>query len=247
VNQLPPLPLNAWLRWDVVSRLLPESGIRDVLEVGCGQGAVAARLTQRYHYVGLESDDTSCVRARQRFAAARGTGEIRNGDLSLLAADETFDLVCAFEVLEHLEDDNGALAEWVERIRPGGWLLISTPAFNHRMGPFDEIVGHYRRYDPPVMERLLADAGLVDIDVVVYGAPLGYALEAARNLVDRRRLRKASGASMEQRTSGSGRVMQPEEQALGMAFQAASAPFRRIQRAFPTKGTGLVARGRLPG
>src|SRR5215468_8157830 len=120
---LPPLSPNASLRFDVIRRLLPP-GIHDVLEIGCGMGSVGARLSQHYNYVGLEPDPVSCATAQRRVAAARGHGEVRNGDLSALRDDEQFDLVCAFEVLEHIEDDAGALKEWLGALRPGGWVLF---------------------------------------------------------------------------------------------------------------------------
>ncbi len=41
---------------------------------------------------------------------------------------ESFDLLTAFEVLEHIEDDAGALASWLELVKPGGQILISVPA-----------------------------------------------------------------------------------------------------------------------
>jgi SAM-dependent methyltransferase len=241
---LPPLSLNAWLRWDVVQRLLPPAGI-DVLEIGCGQGGFGVRLAQRYRYVGLEPDVPSFEVAHRRLEG-HGTGEVRNGDLSALGSGERFDLVCAFEVLEHIEDDRAALKDWADWLRPGGWILLSTPAQQGRFGPFDEIVGHYRRYDSADMHSLLSETGLVDTTVVHFGAPLGYALETARNVVGRRRQQRVTGSSMADRTGGSGRLLQPSSAASALVTRAGTAPFRAIQRAFPHRGTGLVARGRKP-
>src|SRR5580658_844251 len=124
-----PLAPNAWLRYDVVARMLPV-GITDVLEIGCGRGAFAARLAQRYSYLGVEPDQESCSVARQRVGAI-GPGEVRNVSSAALTGRQ-FDLVCAFEVLEHIEDDAQALAEWAGLLRPGGWLLLSVPAHQRR-------------------------------------------------------------------------------------------------------------------
>jgi len=239
-----PLTPNAWLRFDVVDRLLP-AGVTDVLEIGCGQGALGVRLARRYEYLGVEPDASSCEVAQRRMAAA-GRGEVRNIAVADLG-DERFDLACAFEVLEHIEDDAAALRDWATRLRPGGWLLLSVPAHQSRFGPADELVGHFRRYDPAAMSALLTECGFGDITIRLYGMPLGYLLEAGRNAVGRRRLAAAAGKSAAERTAGSGRLLQPSGSFRGTATRWATAPFRVAQRAFPTTGPGLVVRARLAG
>lgn len=262
---LPPLAANAWLRWDVTRRLVPD-GARSVLEIGCGGGGFGARLSVGHDYLGVEPDEQSAATARTRVTAAGAGGEVRTGTVEdVVDADQRFDLVCAFEVLEHLEDDRAALDEWVARVRPGGWLLLSTPAFQSRYAAWDEVVGHYRRYEPDQLAALLEAQGLVDVEVVVYGAPLGYPLEAARNALGRRRLRRTrerapapatpattapaphpDADTMQQLTSVSGRLFQPSGAVGGLLAQAGTAPFRLLQRRLPRTGTGLVARGRRP-
>jgi SAM-dependent methyltransferase len=247
-TQLPQLSANAWLRWAVVSRLLPPADpAYRVLEVGCGQGGFGARFSQRYDYTGIELDPVSCEAAKQRVAEAGGGGEVRLGDFSVLEPGETFDLVCAFEVIEHIEDDHDAIRAWAEPLRPGGTMLLSTPAWQHRFGAADEMVGHFRRYDPPVMRDLLDGAGLVDITIQHFGAPLGYVLEAGRNFVGKRRARAAADSdSMADRTGASGRLLQPASPLASMATRYGTAPFRAVQRAFPNTGPGLVALAHKP-
>ncbi len=257
----PPLTPNAWLRYDVVSRLLPPDA-RTVLEIGCGQGGFGARLAVDHDYLGVEPDGTSYATARARLAEV-GRGEVRHGmSFDVVEPGRRFDLVCAFEVLEHLEDEEAAVRNWMGSLRPGGHLLISVPAFQERFAKADIFAGHFRRYSPEQMTDLLGRCGLHDITTVVYGVPLGYVLEHGRNVLLGRRLRAPQAAApggasdhfspsvtnapevMEERTAGSGRVLQPKDW-MAAATQGLTAPFRRIQRRFPTRGTGLVARGRL--
>jgi SAM-dependent methyltransferase len=172
---------------------------------------------------------------------------VRQGDESVVGADELFDLVVAFEVIEHIEDDASALAAWASHLRPGGWLLLSTPAWQKRFGPADEMVGHFRRYDPPVLRSRLAGAGLTDVELVHFGAPLGYVLEAGRNAVGKRRLASPeSSASMAERSEASGRTLQPSTSWTATAARLGTLPFRKLQNAFPGTGPGLVARARKP-
>ena len=108
------------------------------------------------------------------------------------------------------------------------------------------MVGHVRRYDPPVLRALLAGAGLTDIEVVHFGAPLGYLLEAGRNYAGRKRLAAAPATSMAERSDASGRTLQPSTSWTATAARVGTLPFRAVQRAFPRVGPGLVARARMP-
>ncbi|MEG3614336.1 class I SAM-dependent methyltransferase [Isoptericola haloaureus] len=242
ITSPPPLTLFGALRWDVVRRHLPGPGAR-VLEIGCGQGAVAVRLSAAgYDYTGVELDRASAEVADARLAAAGLPGRVVHGAVESADLDGGFDVLCAFEVLEHLEDDAGTLAGWVRLLRPGGLVLVSTPAWQDRFGPMDTAVGHHRRYDPPHMRELLRGAGLADVGGQLYGMPLAYALETVRNRVAQRRL-TGDGTTTAERTARSGRLFQPSSGATGAAITAATWPFRLAQRAFPRTGPALVAWG----
>lgn len=242
---LPPLALRAWLRYDVVSRALDRLRPRTVLEVGCGQGSFGARVSRRAAYLGLEPDPISYAVAAQRIPPQGG--EVRQIMTAALEPGRTFDLVCAFEVLEHIEDDETALRDWVRLIRPGGHLLLSVPADPSRFGPMDEHAGHFRRYSVDRLTALAENVGLVDVRATVYGWPLGYALEAVRNRLDARRPSASPDASMAERTAASGRLMQPSRRLTGLAIAAATLPFRGLQRLRPDTGVGLVLEARHPG
>jgi SAM-dependent methyltransferase len=235
----------ATMRYDRVRTLVPPDA-RSILEIGCGQGALGYRLATAQPgrtYVGLEPDAGSYAVARQRLAGLDGV-DVRQAGVETLDADETFDLVCAFEVLEHMADDTSAMDGWLRHVRPGGHVLISVPAHAERFGLADEVAGHYRRYDPSSLHGLFADAGLDDIRVVLYGMPLGYLLERVRGPL----LARNAGSgddSLEERTKGSGRLLQPSSAAMGGVIAVGTAPFRILQRAFPRHGIAIVARGRV--
>jgi SAM-dependent methyltransferase len=243
LDAVAPLSPSAWLRYDVVIRAIP-SGVRDVLEVGCGRGAFGARIASQYNYLGLEPDSASSAVAAARVAAV-GAGEVRTASTETLT-HERFDLVCAFEVLEHIEHDAAAAKEWASHIRPGGWMLLSVPADQERYGPMDEYVGHFRRYSPEALSEVMTGAGLSDVTVKRYGFPLGYVMESGRNVLGKRRLEKTADTVAE-RTAESGRLYQPGGSLMGTVNRVGTAPFRELQRSFPGKGVGLVALGRLPG
>ncbi len=75
-----------------------------------------------------------------------------------MQAGRQFDVVCSFEVLEHLEDDAAALAGWATFIKPGGHLIMSVPGFAERFGPMDENVGRFRRYSPADLRERICSA-----------------------------------------------------------------------------------------
>ncbi len=242
---LPPLSIRARLRFDVVSRIIDDLAPRSILEVGCGQGAVGARLATQADYVGVEPDAKSCAVAADRVRPRNGT--VLHGTLADVAPGRTFALVCAFEVLEHIEDDVAALREWSERVEPGGYLVISVPADAARFGPMDELVGHFRRYDDDQLVARVREAGLVVLSTTRYGWPLSYALEGVRNRLDARRARRSRGAAPEELSAASGRTFQPSGRLTGRAAEVGTLPFRYLQRLRPHAGTGLVVVARAAG
>jgi SAM-dependent methyltransferase len=242
----PPLSLHAWLRYDAVSRLLRDVDAASVLEIGCGQGGLGMLLARRFSYTGLDLDEQALTVARRRFTAAElDTGGLRRGGLELVAG-RSFDLVCAFEVLEHFENDAGTLAEWRAHVRPGGWLLVSVPAGPDRFAAADRRAGHFRRYDRVSIAAALEAAGFRNVGILNYGFPTGYVLEAARNRVAARELRRNGDRSMAERTQASGRWLQPPD-AAALALRLSAAPLRWLQRPAMRRdtGTGLVALARL--
>ncbi len=232
----PPLTISGWLRYDVVRRVLRERPVKTVLEIGPGIGALGVRLARSYDYVGAELDDASAKIAAAQLGAI-GRGRIVTGGPA--DVDGTFDAVCAFEVLEHIEDDLGELRLWREKVDPTGCIILSVPAWPARWGGHDERVGHFRRYEPDGLRSTLEDAGYDRVDVFTYGFPLLSAMHPVWNELSRR---ATAEATLDERTLSSGRVRQPPPWLAPMT-QAFAAPFAVAQRPFlhSHRGTGLVA------
>ncbi len=131
--------------WALVQSLLPASGRR--LEVAPG-------LRPRLPILGTQFVDISApALAKLRARGAQVTlGQVG----SLPFADAAFDLVCALDIVEHVDDDDGALSELSRVTKPGGALLVSMPLHPSRWTSFDDFVGHKRRYEPPQLLAKLA-------------------------------------------------------------------------------------------
>lgn len=242
--QTPPLSIHAWLRYSVIEELLSRIAPRSVLEVGVGQGSVGVLLARRYEYTGIDMDETALATARSRFQrCGLEPDALLLGGLERVEGRQ-FDLVCAFEVLEHLEDDVAALVEWRSSVAPGGAVALSVPANPRRFGKADEKAGHYRRYTRESLSNALTGAGFGDVQMLNYGFPVGYALEAGRNVAARRYLR--TERSFEERTLASGRWLQPSD-GFGRVMELVAKPLCAAQRPFvgQERGTGLVALARL--
>ena len=91
-------------------------------------------------------------------------GRVVIGPISALPfQDATFDLVCALDIVEHVDDDERALSELARMCMPGATLLLSTPLHPSRWTSFDDFVGHRRRYEPrELLAKLAANALVVE-------------------------------------------------------------------------------------
>jgi SAM-dependent methyltransferase len=87
--------------------------------------------------------------------AALGGRSIMASIGGLPFADGTFDLLCALDIIEHVDDDQRAMAELARVAKIGATLLLSTPLHPEMWTPFDDFVGHRRRYEPKQIQSLL--------------------------------------------------------------------------------------------
>jgi SAM-dependent methyltransferase len=134
----------------------------DVLDVGSADGPSVRWMSGLGHRVPLDTD-----------RAALPPGGVCGSALALPFADGTFDVVAAFDVVEHCEPESRALSEMARVLRPGGRLLLSVPAYQWAWSDFDVVAGHHRRYTRKRLDRAVRAAGLeVQRSTYVFAATL---------------------------------------------------------------------------
>lgn len=169
------------------------------LEVGCGAGDLLIALdSEGYSGMGIDlSADAVAIAEGHNLS-----GRIKVKQISLESVDEQFDAVIASEVLEHWEDDAGFLNQLVERITPGGWLLLTVPAHMDRWGANDDFCGHVRRYERSELLGKLSGCGLDSIRIHSYGVPIYNLMKPFYDRAIENKLAKKAG--QEERTINSG-------------------------------------------
>lgn len=128
-----------------------------ILDIGCGTGGNLAMLTQFGNVTGAEYDPQAAEIARGRQVA-----EIVPAGLpdDLPFEQDQFQLVTLLDVLEHIEDDQASLVTLGQFMRPGGYLVLTVPAFQFLWGEHDLEHHHKRRYRAVDLRERLHNAGL---------------------------------------------------------------------------------------
>jgi SAM-dependent methyltransferase len=129
------------------------------LEVGCGTGFVLLGLRRRFpglRLVGGEPEEAGLAVASERLPDV----ELRTLDARDLPFDSEFDVVGAFDVLEHIDDDEVALEQLRKAAKPGGGVLLTVPQHPWLWSSVDEFGGHRRRYRREELIRKAEAAGL---------------------------------------------------------------------------------------
>lgn len=126
-----------------------------MLDAGCGTGFGGSELSRAGTVIGLDASveafagtpvsgaSASCVALAERMPFA----------------SDTFDLVVALDLLEHLDDDMAALREMRRVCKPGGYLFITVPACKWIWSRHDEVLGHRRRYSRAELAEKASGAG----------------------------------------------------------------------------------------
>lgn len=189
------------LRCWVVKRLIRKLKPRDFVEIGAASGHMADWMSQQgMTGTAVEISPAALAIMGERLAANKAVN-IFDRDSRDLRAEA--DVLLSMEVLEHIEDDNAALQNWFDLIRPGGHLLLSVPAHQSKFSAEDEMVGHFRRYDKrPLIEQLKA-IGFEQPTIYSYGFPLGLLLKFLRTKVASKSL-SSDQRSRQERTEASG-------------------------------------------
>ncbi len=132
--------------WPIVSQLLPSALAR--LEIGPG---LRPRLPiAGTHFIDISPPVIELLNTRGGIAVS---GEIG----ALPFSDREFDLVCAFDVIEHTEDDRQVFGEVSRVLKDDGVLIFSVPLHADLWTEFDDWVGHARRYNPADLLVIMAD------------------------------------------------------------------------------------------
>lgn len=144
--------------FDRVFPLLAQYDHPRILDVGCGTGYNMEYMKQHGYdrMSGLDFSPEALT-----FCHSRGLFSVVCGDGTLPPfADSSFDVVTALDMIEHVEDDNQALRELGRILKPGGSLVIFTPAYQFLWGLQDEVSHHFRRYRAHDLRAKIERAGL---------------------------------------------------------------------------------------
>jgi SAM-dependent methyltransferase len=134
---------------------LPLPARSRVLDAGCGSGRTLQELRQFGEVSGIELDPEAA-----RVARSRGDYDVRIGRLEELPwEDARFDLITCLDVIEHTPDDRLTLRELRRVCKPGGWLLVTVPAYQALWSVHDEANHHYRRYVRATLRSAAVQAG----------------------------------------------------------------------------------------
>jgi SAM-dependent methyltransferase len=160
-----------------------------ILDVGCGTGGASLTLARHGRAVALDRSPGSFAIAMDRPYTHR---VVASAAAPLPFADGSFDVVCALDILEHLDDDAAAARELARVCKPGGHVIAYVPAYPMLWGYNDEYSHHKRRYVKSELSSLLAGARLDIVESGYFNAVLFLPTLAAR-LIQRAAPRLTNG------------------------------------------------------
>jgi SAM-dependent methyltransferase len=160
---------------------IPENA--HILEAGCGIGGYLPLLAQFGTVKAFEPSEF----ATPHLANFKSIAEIETGSLpdDIPFTEDSFDLIAAFDVLEHVKDDQAALCNMRKRLRPDGLLLLTVPAYQWLWTRnADELQHHFRRYSRKGLNKVCDSANLEVISSSYFNTFL-FPLAAMARLIDK--------------------------------------------------------------
>lgn len=155
----------------------------DILEVGAGFGGTTSFICSKEHrsWVCLEPDDKLAARLREQVKSGKlpSQCEVITGTTASIQG-RSFDTIIYIDVLEHIEHDSAEILQATRLLKPGGNLIVLSPAFQTLYSEFDKAIGHYRRYTKKTL-RACNNPQLTEI-TAMYLDSLGCALSFGNRL-----------------------------------------------------------------
>jgi SAM-dependent methyltransferase len=146
---------NALILW-ALGRYCP--GFASLLEVGCGTGFVLSAIAQAFPEARISGSEIYTTGLA--FAAQRALGaELMQMDARNLPYEAEFDVVAAFDVIEHIDEDERVLKNFYRAVKRGGHCLITVPQHQWLWSPVDEFACHKRRYGAQDLHAKMIAAG----------------------------------------------------------------------------------------
>jgi SAM-dependent methyltransferase len=164
----------------------------NILNAGAATGATSEMLARFGTVISLEYDSDCC-----NFTAAKTGLKMIHGSVTELPFENhSFDMVCAFDVIEHVQEDYGAVSELFRVCRPGGYILTTVPAYQWLWSQHDVVNMHVRRYTRSSFSKLFRnDHQLVYSSYFnTFLLPLIALLRLADRLFRMKSIRKESGS-----------------------------------------------------
>lgn len=129
-----------------------------ILEVGCGTGGNLAMLSQFGELKAFEMDSNALAMANQK-GISNLTLILGQCPDQLPFEGEQFDLICLFDVLEHIQEDSKTLVQLKKYLTPRGKMIITVPAYPSLFGPHDQFLQHHRRYSKVELKKIIHQSG----------------------------------------------------------------------------------------
>lgn len=171
----------------------------EILNIGAATGRSSQMLERYGNVTSLEYDKVCCDFVKEKLGI-----NVVNGSITNLPFDsKAYDLVCAFDVIEHVEDHDMAIAEMKRVCKDEGTLCVTVPAYMSLWSEHDVVNKHFRRYTLKELLELFGNSQLKEIYSSYFNTLLFlpiYAFRQVSKIIPEKYLRKGSGSDFELKT-----------------------------------------------
>jgi len=136
----------------VIGRFITDVPQPEILEVGCSTGSNLGMLSGFGKVSALEISDTAAAECRERFPSIPLFRDPIPAPLG-----QKFQIICAFDVIEHIEDEEITVKWLHDHLNEGGLIFVTVPAMQFLWSQYDVDAHHYRRYDKHRLEVALSE------------------------------------------------------------------------------------------